>query len=46
MNKETNREMYKEISTEHRVGLAFGDWLTGCNLFLVEWDIYRDRNVI
>ena len=46
MNKETNRVMNKEISTDCRVGLALGDWLTGCNLFLVKRDIYRDRNKI
>lgn len=31
---------------EPRVGLAFGDWLTGCTAFLVKQSIYRNKKVI
>lgn len=40
MNKE------QEVSIKPRVGLAFGDWLTGYTEFLVNRSIYRDTKVI
>lgn len=31
--------LIKEISIEPRVNLVFGDWLTGCTVFLVRLNI-------
>lgn len=37
--------MNKEQRYKYRVGLAFGGWLTDYNLYLVKWDIYRNKKV-
>ena len=53
-NKEQGRKKKYLIGSGHivsfgvrrpRVGLAFGDWLTKCIVFLAKGNIYRDMQV-
>lgn len=38
--------MNKEVSIEHRPGLAFEGWLSGGTMFAVQQSAIRDRNAL